>query len=325
MLGSNTLCDLQYPPITSTMSGSEICDAKEASSSVTRSPMASPRTYMDSGPGSRRIAITDGSLNLADQSVADVQEETTMNDQEATREIKNPRKRKTQKLIDDGDMGIFLCRETLKCKAQGLPAPGESYYNLAIQEWSSTITDDRIRKIAQRLLLGISSPQAITNLQVAIQSWRVRADAQSLQLSEPQSKPETFLLIEKINQDIEYLLLLRRYYILRLFELCGGCDTPSCSGFVQETPEGSTATEKRGGNMRNNAEREVAECMIREIFPQIHRESREYEEKLRTAILLRKIGKRHHAISRRFGKGILAMIPFHEALGDPNLEVTDNM
>jgi hypothetical protein len=321
LLSADSLYDLNYPIIDSFTHSREILgQAESTASAITAQPQA---LRMDIGPNqeSESLSVRENNENPA-QDVMNQARKRTIGACNPEGETK-----KLRKCIagENGDIMIFLSQESLKCTAYSLPAPDESYWNVAVRGWMSTATNDRSFEVAKGLLLGVASPQAVANLQATIQSWRVRPVSYSLQVSHLPSKPEIFHLIEKIDQEIGTLRLFRRYYVLDLFEMCGGCETPSCSGFVQQCPERLNAAGKQSGNLRYRAEHEVTESMMREIFPHLRPGMREYQGKLNEVKSLRRVGRKLYILAQRFGKGILAMIPYQESSDQPDMVVTDKM
>lgn len=220
------------------------------------------------------------------------------------------------------DVIKFIDSETAKCKTAGLPLPEESYYSADIQAQILDVASDRSIENAQKLLLCIGSSQSVANLQAAIHSWRTQADIESWQLTRSPSNSATFNIIESINQDIVCLNLLRRYHILRLFEECKGCETPSSSGYVQFLG-GINSASRKSGNPRNNAEAEVTAAMMKETFPHLQSGTREYTQKESSVKSLRQLGKRFHILTTHFGRGILAFIPYHDLPGHLDLGISD--
>lgn len=222
-------------------------------------------------------------------------------------------------------VAMFIDTETAKCKAAGLSSPEESYYSADIQAQILDLAHDRSIENARKLLLYIGSSQSVAALQAAIQSWRTQENIESWQLSRSLSKPETFKIIEGINRAIVCLNLIRRYHVLHLFEECGGCETPSSVGYVQFS-NNINRTSRSHGNPRNNAEAEVAKAMMNEIFPHLQPGTQEYTEKATVVKSLRQLGRKFHILTKHFGRGILALIPYHDLPGQPDcLGISDNM
>ncbi|KAL2818254.1 hypothetical protein BDW59DRAFT_175227 [Aspergillus cavernicola] len=218
----------------------------------------------------------------------------------------------------------FLRDELQKSRIRGLPSPGESFYRTSVQMQIQELKGERSIEISKRLLLVLASPQSVVILQEVIRSWRNQLGIGFWQPLHLMSKAATFEVIEGISRDIVCLHLVRRYYILSLFEECGGSETPSCSGFV-EMSGNPVAVKRLKGNPRNRAEAEVTGAMLREIFPNLQQGTREYEKKITLVKSYRQIARRFSILTQKFGRGILALIPYNEVPGETDLGISDNM
>ncbi|KAB8199472.1 hypothetical protein BDV34DRAFT_206706 [Aspergillus parasiticus] len=205
-------------------------------------------------------------------------------------------------------VAAYLVREAIKCKAQNLQTPQESYFTVEVESRLLKACNNRSVEVAKKLLLCIGSSQSILSLQDAIQSWRTGTDIRFLQMSHCSSKADTFDIISKMSQVIACLYLFRRYHIVRLFEKCGGCETPSVSRFVAVAVNNS-AVLKRPGNPLKNAETELNVAMMKEVLPHLKPGTSEYEEEYNSVNNLRLLARRYSTLQNRFGPGILALIP----------------
>ncbi|KAJ0419153.1 hypothetical protein BJY00DRAFT_302285 [Aspergillus carlsbadensis] len=223
-----------------------------------------------------------------------------------------------------GNWDEFLHEELQKCRATGHLSPEESYYNTSIQGQIQQLKNERSIDICKRLLLLIASSQSILMLRDVIQSWR---NQQATYLNQPLrclSKAATFEVIEGLDRNIACLRLIRRYYILSLFQECGGSETPSCSGFIDISGNPNTVKRLRG-NPLNRAESEVAVAMLKEMFPDMQAGTREYDRKIMLVKQYRQSARRFTSLVNQFGKGILALIPCGEVEGRLVLYISDNM
>ncbi|GMG15173.1 unnamed protein product [Aspergillus oryzae] len=174
-------------------------------------------------------------------------------------------------------VAAYLVREAIKCKAQNLQTPQESYFTVEVESRLLKACNNRSVEVAKKLLLCIGSSQSILSLQDAIQSWRTGTYIRFLQMPHCSSKADTFDIISKMSQGIACLYLFRRYHIVRLFEKCGGFETPSVSRFVA-VPVNNSAVLKRPGNPLKNAETELNIAMMKEVLPHLKPGTSEYEE-----------------------------------------------
>ncbi|OJJ65743.1 hypothetical protein ASPBRDRAFT_139496 [Aspergillus brasiliensis CBS 101740] len=229
--------------------------------------------------------------------------------------------RRSQRFTNDR-LEPFLTRESEKCRALRIAAPEESYYAPDIHMEIAKLVKDTSTELPKKLLLCVATSQSVVILKKAILGWRTQTGIASWQLSESASKAEAFHIIENMNQDMMCLSLLRRYYILRLFEDCRGCDTPSFAGFV--SVQGNGVLSRKRGNPLNNAENDLTTAMMKEIFPALLPGTQEYDDKRGAVNFYRKLGRKFHMLTSSFGKGILALMPHYDLPGGPDISMSDN-
>jgi hypothetical protein len=229
--------------------------------------------------------------------------------------------RRSQRSTNDR-LEPFLARESEKCRDLRTAAPEESYYTLDIQMEIAKLVKDTSTELPRKLLLCVATSQSVVILKKAILGWRTQTGIIPWQLSKSASKAEAFQIIENMNQDMMCLSLLRRYYILRLFGDCGGCDTPSFTGFV--SVRGNGVLSRKRGNPFNNAENDLTTVMMKEIFPDLQPGTHEYGDKRGAVNFYRKLGRKFHMLTSSFGKGILALMPYYDLPGGPDMSISDN-
>ena len=220
-------------------------------------------------------------------------------------------------------VSLYLERERHRCRSWGFGLPEDSYFSERIQTELTQLPDSRKANLSQRFVLCISSPQSVVLLRDAIRSWRSGTRAQPPRLLGSLTPSEVFGLIERSSQDIAYSVILQRYYILDLFQKCGGDCTPLTTGFVPVT--GSQDVLARGrGNPLHSIEADVSAKMLREVFPYLDKGSPEYKQKAEVMKTLRTRGRRYQALARSFGEGILALIPWPGQLGQASIALSEN-
>ncbi|KAF4244382.1 hypothetical protein CNMCM8980_010194 [Aspergillus fumigatiaffinis] len=229
--------------------------------------------------------------------------------------------RRSQRFTNDR-LGPFLTRESEKCSLLRIAAPEESYYAPDIQMEIAKLVKDTSTELPKKLLLCVATSQSVVLLKKGILGWRTQTGIAPWQLSKSASKAEAFQIIENMNQDMMCLSLLRRYYILRLFEDCRGCDTPSFAGFV--SVQGNGVLSRKRGNPLNNAENDLTTAMMKEIFPALKPGTQEYDDKRGAVNFYRKLGRKFHMLTSSFGKGILALMPYYDLPGGPDMSISDN-
>ncbi|KAB8239917.1 hypothetical protein BDV35DRAFT_399136 [Aspergillus flavus] len=184
------------------------------------------------------------------------------------------------------------------------------------------LVKDTSTELPIKLLLCVATSQSVVVLKKAILGWRTQTGIASWQLSKSASKAEAFQIIENMNQNMMCSALLRRYYILRLFEDCRGCDMPSLTGFV--SVRGNGVPSRKRGNPLNNAEKDLTTAMMKEMFPALRPGTQEYDNKRGAVNFYRKLGRKFHMLTSSFGKGILALMPYYDLPGEPDMSISDN-
>ncbi|RAQ42735.1 hypothetical protein AFGD_010019 [Aspergillus flavus] len=183
-------------------------------------------------------------------------------------------------------VAAYLVREAIKCKAQNLQTPQESYFTVEVES---------------RLLKACNNRSVEVAKKTATVYWKL---AVNIIAAGRNSK----LANGDLHSGIACLYLFRRYHIVRLFEKCGGFETPSVSRFVA-VPVNNSAVLKRPGNPLKNAETELNIAMMKEVLPHLKPGTSEYEEEYNCVNNLRLLARRYRTLQARFGQGILALIP----------------
>jgi hypothetical protein len=179
--------------------------------------------------------------------------------------------------------------------------------------------------IFERIGVHIASPSSIIILQDIIRNCRFQTGPASWELTEQPSPFERYRLIESMDQNIAYLHLLKRYHILQLFEECGGANTRSSVGIVLTTPHDFENSQKRLGNPEKNANADLTRNMLKAIFPDLQPDTIEYRTRYKTMTRLRKLGRRLHFLSSKFGKGIIGLMPNDGVTGLSGRLISDDM
>ncbi|KAL6238408.1 hypothetical protein BDW75DRAFT_237505 [Aspergillus navahoensis] len=218
----------------------------------------------------------------------------------------------------------FLAQERAKCKDESL-LPEHTYFNMSVQNAMSKFD------VSLKMLLSTAAaPQQIASLRDIICSARVEKPLRKYSLRDEIEPRERFRIISELDERIAGALLVRWYHIVALFEACGGHQSRSVTGFVNNNP--ATIQPQRGsfGNPTNKDDASVAQAMMRELYPDLQPGTAEYQTKQINIKKLRKLGKRLHMLVDRFGRGVLGLmlpcidgaLPDHKLL-KPNNTVFD--
>lgn len=216
----------------------------------------------------------------------------------------------------------YIFSEEEKCKRSGCPLPRDTFFVSDIQSGLSAMGAKAID--VGKILIGIASSESIATIRDLLHMYRNQPNPQLWYPYREISKEERFYIIEDLDLNITGFNLFRRYHTLELYEQCGGPDTGSSDSIIVTTKSHFDGR-KSSGNPRHLAERQIAEAMMAEIFPNIKRDHKEYSANLRKVKRTRKLGKRFHILKERFGRGILALMP-DDGLGESlNMGMSDKM
>lgn len=229
-----------------------------------------------------------------------------------------------QSQLPNARLERYLSQEEEKCNIQGLPPPQETFFKTHIKERILNFGDGQLDTLGT-ILIWIAIPSSIAILQEVLRSSRTLVGSRSWHLNRGISNRKRFSIIEELDEQIAYLHLLRRYHILELFEECRGPQTRSCMRLVLATPGDFGQSKKKAGNPGNNAEAQVTETMMKEMFPDMQPDTERYKNKYKVVKRLRQLGRRLHIMVTHFGKGILGLMPDHSLTGPSHLGISDQM
>jgi hypothetical protein len=223
-----------------------------------------------------------------------------------------PTKPKQRKISVDPAKGArtvidgFLAQERAKYTDERL-FPERTYAKMDIESVISKFGES-----LAVLLVTIAAPQRIASLRDIICNARVEKPLRKYVFKDDIVLNERVKIILELDERVIGTQLVRWYHILELFTTCGGLETRSETGFVNNTTA-TLQSQKKGclGNPTNMDDAKVAEAMIDQIYPGLHPSTEEYKGKLVVFKKLRQLGKRLHILVTKFGQGVLGlMTPF---------------
>lgn len=227
-----------------------------------------------------------------------------------SRSLVNPRKRKHA--IDNssspplGDfLQKYLSEEKQKCVLLGMQPPEETYFNLDVQNALLSLGHKHCEPLFT-IFVTIASPRSIIALRDIIHSERTQRSPRPYLLRNGISRKARFYVIQELDQSVTFMQLMKWLHILELFQDCGGPGAQSYTGYVVNTPDNFGNLTKMPGNRRNWEDTQVTRSMLLEVFPEATDEI--YRKMFPTFKKLRKLGKRLHTLSSKFGKGIFGLM-----------------
>jgi hypothetical protein len=224
----------------------------------------------------------------------------------------------------NGLLATFLSEEAVRCSEHGWPPPEDTFFTPVIRAAVQDLCETKMDMLA-RILVFIGSSNSIAALQEVLHRSRTEEGFMPLQSGARLSKAERVTLIQKLDQSITHLQLLRRHHVLELFRESGGPETRSNGGFVVITPQTFDKAQSKSGNPSNSAEAEVTVNMMVELFPGIRTDSDDYNTKYRMTTQLRKLGQRLHMLEEAFGKGILGLMLDRGITGSLDFGISDHV
>lgn len=217
----------------------------------------------------------------------------------------------------------FIQCEFGKCHARDLATPEESYYSMDIQNKIQKLDESSSRDVARKMLLFIANAQSIVMLKGIIQKWKLHSSCYKWKPSQNLTAAKRFEIIQGITEDIAGLKVIRRYHVLDWFHACGRSDIPSSSMFIQTSGENNAS--KRTGNPLSLAKYDVTLAMMKEMFPALQRGDPRYNKELATVKYYRQLGWKFSILTKEFGRGILALLPYDDLPGEINMRLSDVM
>lgn len=244
----------------------------------------------------------------------------------SSRRSANPRKRKHA--IDDSSsppkddfLQKYLSQERQTCALLGMLPPEETYFNYDVQNTLLSL-GYKHRETLLTFFVTIASSRSILALRSIIHNERTRRSPQSHLLGNGISRKERFYVIQELDQSVTFMQLMKWLHILELFQDCGGPGTQSYTGYIVHTPDNFGNQTKMPGNRRNWEDTQITRSMLSEVFPDATDEI--YRQMFPTFKKLRKLGKRLHTLSSKFGKGIFGLM-LNCIPDSGSMTISDNM
>lgn len=216
----------------------------------------------------------------------------------------------------------YLCQERQNCVSEGLPPPQDTYFNLDVQRTLCSLETKHFDFLSA--LITVASSRSILALRDIICSERTHRSLQSCCLRDGISPKERFGIIRELDQKSVFIKLVKWCHTLELFEKSGGPEAQSSTGYAITTSTSFEHQIKTLGNPANQDDANVARSMMRDIFPETLPTMDDYQRKLSVIKGMRKLGKRLHILTSKFGRGIFALMLDYSPTNNPMI-VSDNM
>lgn len=202
-------------------------------------------------------------------------------------------------MIDD-----WVSQEREQRRAENLPPPDNDYLHPEVQDQIISLNDEFFAAV----LVKIAGPRQMVALREIICNERNQKDLRSFLFVEGMPIRKRLGIIIGLERKLAATQLFRWYHILRLFEDCGGRDALSFSGNWNTTPATYTTAKQGRGNPMHKEDSLVAKAMVHECFPEMTPDSEDFKLKLSFMKRIRKLGKRLHMLTEKFGLGVLGLL-----------------
>lgn len=135
---------------------------------------------------------------------------------------------------------------------------------------------------------------------------------------------DRFDILEKLDGEITYNALLKRYHLLELFTICGGNEGGEDMTVIPYAADNTACQGGRRGNPIRIALGEVTQRMMSKAFPSLSPDTEEYEFRKRTMKRYRALASRFQALVDKFGRAILCFIQPCRGKSVSNWGISDN-
>ncbi|KAJ5471917.1 hypothetical protein N7539_008486 [Penicillium diatomitis] len=223
-----------------------------------------------------------------------------------------------QALLDDDWLNSFLDEENKRCRTHQYPLPLETFLAPRIQ--TALVDIDARPRVLAKFLIHVASAETLVTLRNVVLSYRERPLSASLGMRPSLSVKERFNIIGLLDTEIAWRRLLRMYHILELYKACRGAGC--AEKIIVTTPTSFPTRKRKAGNPLHAAEAEIAERMMKSIYPDAIQGTKDYEGQKATLKRVRKLGQRLHILVTKFGNGILALMLNDDMKG---LQISEQM
>ena len=177
-----------------------------------------------------------------------------------------------------------------------------------------------------KIWVGTCSAESVSALRRVIQKLREKGGCAWPSPQENLSAKSRLYVIEKAEQGIAELTLLRRCHVVRLWE-DHGFNIPETRAWIACQPhDGVSKDTKKPGNPQNIKESLVTQSLLEQMFPTLEKDGPNYTRAYLKVKRLRKLGHRLSMLKELFGQGILGLLPFSEfEMRPPLSSVSDSM
>ncbi|KAJ5379600.1 hypothetical protein N7509_012719 [Penicillium cosmopolitanum] len=215
----------------------------------------------------------------------------------------------------------LLLKENERCQSRGTKLPSETYFNEDIQAQCLELQSSETLVL---LLFQIADANAFTFLQEAIFASKTTEIDKPRKVSMEMSTGDRFNIMDKLDGDITFNALLKRYHLMELFRNSGGRESGGSMVIIPVYADSSFQRPGRKGNPISNACADVTQRMMTETFPSLRPGTREYDSKKVIMKRYRVLASRFQVFVDKFGLAILCFIQPFQGTRGPSWGISDN-
>ncbi|KAF7944430.1 hypothetical protein EAE96_010824 [Botrytis aclada] len=204
----------------------------------------------------------------------------------------------------------YMRLEKERCHNLGSSFTGDDF-DLAMKTASPGLKpDDMIFHQLKMLYFAIGSGESLVSLKSLLEIRRRSVTGEPSMETKSLTIVERMKQVEHLNTKIAYNVFERRYHIYHLYTESRSLHNKTSDGFVNTTSQSMlTNSVSRMGNPLNLDESQVTKKMLHLLHPNLVPGNIEYQKIHRNISKIRKLGERFEILVRKFGYGIIGLLP----------------
>ncbi|KAJ5437543.1 hypothetical protein N7445_006087 [Penicillium cf. griseofulvum] len=218
---------------------------------------------------------------------------------------------------------VSLAKEMERCQSRKTRMPPDVFFREDIKARCAA-TGPRFSDLLTLILVQIADSSSFVCLRDAIRASKTPELDKPRKISTQTSMGDRFNILERLDGEIAYNALLKRYHLLELFTNCGGNAGGEDMTVIPYAADNTTSQGGRRGNPIRIALAEVTQRMMTKAFPSLSPDTEEYQSRKRTMNRYRALASRFQALVDKFGRAILCFIQPCQGKSVSNWGISDN-
>lgn len=158
------------------------------------------------------------------------------------------------------------------------------------------------------LLVQIADSNSFACLREAVHASRTKDSNNARKISINTPMADRLKILESLNGENVYNILLARYHTLELFKDCGGRESTGDLQIIPYITDRLQTHSGQRGHPTRNALAEVTHRMMAKVFPSLDPGTNEYQKKMNIMKRHRSLASHLQAFVEAFGPAILCFI-----------------